>query len=232
MRNWEALVRGQLGGLSLDPGERGDVIAELAGHLEEACDGFLRQGMSEEEAVRRTLAQAGSWDDLKSKILVSKRKEQIMEQRVRQLWIPGFLSLILSMLFLVILQKQGLQAHLVWSGPNAILLYPTWLLSLPFFGALSGFVSSRAGGSRRTALLASVFPSIALTAAFLLMFPIGLTVQGITGRRVDFSQVATAILKDGIGWIVLPTAALLLGGLVVHALMSTRPSPRSMAIGS
>jgi hypothetical protein len=64
------------------------------------------------------------------------------------------------------------------------------------------------------------------------MFPIGLTVQGITGRRVDFSQVATAILKDGIGWIVLPTAALLLGGLVVHALMSTRPSPRSMAIGS
>jgi hypothetical protein len=104
-------------------------------------------------------------------------------------------------------------------------------MSLPIFGALSGFVSSRAGGSRRTALLASVFPSIALTAAFLLMFPIGLTIQGITGRKVDFSQVANVILRDGIGWIVLPAAALLVGGLLVHALMSTRPSPRSMAIG-
>jgi hypothetical protein len=231
MRDWKTLVEQRLAGLALERQEKDEVIAELAGHLEEACDGLLRQGISEEEAVRRTLAHAGSWNDLKHKILVSKRKEQIMEQRVRQLWIPGFLSLILSMLFLVILQKQGLQAHIVWSGPNAILLYPAWLMSLPIFGALSGFVSSRAGGSRRTALLASVFPSIALTAAFLLMFPIGLTIQGITGRKVDFSQVANVILRDGIGWIVLPAAALLVGGLLVHALMSTRPSPRSMAIG-
>ena len=231
MRNWEALVRGQLGGLSLDPGERGDVIAELAGHLEEACDGFLRQGMSEEEAVRRTLAQAGSWDDLKSKILVSKRKEQIMEQRVRQLWIPGFLTLILSMFILMVFQKLGIKPRIAGSGPNAILLYMPWLLSLLPLGALGAHLSVRAGGSRGTVLLASVFPSIALTSAFLLMFPIGLTVQGITGRRVDFSQVATAILRDGIGWIVLPAAALLVGALLVHALFGIRPASRNMAIG-
>ena len=231
MRDWESLVRGQLGGLSLEPGERDDVIAELADHLEEACDGFLRQGMSEKEAVRRTLAQAGSWNDLKRKILVSKRKEPIMEKRVRQLWIPGFLTLILSMFILMVFQKLGFKPRIAGSGPNAILLYMPWLLSLLPLGALSAHLSFRAGGSRGIALLASVFPSIALTAAFLLMFPIGFTVQGVTGRRVDFSQVATAILRDGIGWIVLPAAALLVGGLLVHALFGIRPAPRSVAIG-
>lgn len=231
MRDWESLVRMQLSGLPLDPGERGDVIAELAGHLEEACDGFLRQGVSEDVAIRRTLAQAGSWNDLKRNILVSKRKEQIMERRVRQLWIPGFLTLILSMFILMVFQKLGIKPRIAGSGPNAILLYMPWLLSLLPLGALSAHLSFRAGGSRGIALLASVFPSIALTAAFLLMFPIGLTVQGVTGRRVDFSHVATTILRDGIGWIVLPTAALLLGGLLVHALFGIRPASRNMAIG-
>ena len=46
------------------------------------------------------------------------------------------------------------------------------------------------------------------------MFPIGLVLAGITGRRVDFSVVATVLLKDGIGWLLLPGAALLVGGLL------------------
>jgi hypothetical protein len=230
MRNWEALVRGQLGGLSLDPGERGDVIAELAGHLEEACDGFLRQGMSEEEAVRRTLAQAGSWDDLKSKILVSKRKEQIMEQRVRQLWIPGFLTLILSMFILMVFQKLGIKPRIAGSGPNAILLYMPWLLSLLPLGALGAHLSFRAGGSRGTVLLASVFPALAFTFAFLVMAPIGWSFERITGIRVYFDVVAAALLRDGIGWLLVPGVALLVGGLLAQAVSGPRPSSRTMAI--
>ena len=154
-----------------------------------------------------------------------------MEKRVRQLWIPGFLTLILSMLFLVALQKNGLQPRIVWSGPSTILLYMPWLLSLPFLGALGAYVSSRGGGSRGTVLLASVFPALALTAAFLLMFPIGFVLGRITGRPVDFGIVATAILRDGIGWILVPGAALLMGGLLAHLLYSTRSSSRDSAIG-
>ena len=105
-----------------------------------------------------------------------------MKKRVWQLWVPGFLTLILSMLFLTALYRLGLRARLVWSGPNAILLYTPWLAGLPFFGALGAYISSRAGGSRANALFASVFPALALTGAFLLMFPIGLTVELITGR--------------------------------------------------
>src|SRR5256885_4920337 len=48
--------------------------------------------------------------------------------------------------------------------------YTTLFRSLPFLGALGAYISSRAGGSRGTALLASIFPALALTLTFLLMF--------------------------------------------------------------
>src|SRR5579859_6573841 len=107
MRDWGALVEQRLAGLVLEPGERAEVISEVAAHLEDLCEEMLRQGMTEEEAVRRALSQTGDWQDLQRKILTAKRGEQVMEKRVRQLWVPGFLTLILSMLFLTALQRFG-----------------------------------------------------------------------------------------------------------------------------
>jgi hypothetical protein len=58
-----------------------------------------------------------------------------MQNRLHQLWIPGFLTLILSTAFLMTLQKHGYQPRIVsWNGPDTILLYVPWLLSLPLFG--------------------------------------------------------------------------------------------------
>jgi hypothetical protein len=162
VRDWGALVERRLAGLALEPEERAEVIAEVAAHLEDTCEAMLRQGMTEEEAVRRALSQAGDWQNLQRKILAAKRREQIMEKRIRQLWIPGFLTLILSMLFLTALYRLGLRARLVWSGPNAILLYTPWLAGLPFFGALGAYISSRSGGSRGTVLLSAFFPRLRL----------------------------------------------------------------------
>jgi hypothetical protein len=154
-----------------------------------------------------------------------------MKKRVLRLWVPGFLTLILSMLLLTALYRLGLRARLVWSGPNAILLYTPWLAGLPFFGALGAFISSRAGGSRANALFVSVFPALALAGAFLLMLPIGFAVEGITGGHGDFGSVAAVLLKDGIGWTLVPGAALLAGGLLAHLLFSARSSPRDTAVG-
>jgi hypothetical protein len=231
MRDWRELVRQRLCGLSLDAAERDEVQSELAAHLEESYEGFCKQGLLEKEAARRALEQVSDWQDLQRRILNAKRRGNPMKKRTHQLWIPGFLTLTLSMIFLTVLQKLGFQPRIAWSGPNTVLLYVPWLLSLPFFGALGAYVSSRAGGSRGTVLLASVFPVLALTAAFLLMFPIGLTVERITGNHVDFSIVATALLKDGIGWILVPGAALLAGGLAAHLLFSPRSSSQNAAIG-
>ncbi len=231
MRDWEALVELRLAGLGLEPKETTEVVAEIAAHLEDAFDEMLRQGMTEKEAVGRALLQTGNWKDLRRRILAAKRREKPMKKRVWQLWVPGFLTLILSMLFLTVLYRLGLRGRLIWSGSNAILLYTPWLAGLPFFGALGAHISSRAGGSRGTVLFVSVFPALALTGAFLLMFPIGLAIQGITGSQDDFSIVATVLLKDGIGWLLVPGAALLAGGLLAHFLSRTRLSSRHMAIG-
>lgn len=154
-----------------------------------------------------------------------------MKKRLHQLWVPGFFTLILSMLVLAAFQKLGFQPHIAVSRPNTIFFYVPWLLSLPFFGALATYLSSRAGGSRRTALLASVFPMLALTGAFLSMFPIGLLIGRIIGRRVGFSAVATTLLGDGIGWLLVPGVALFAGGVLVHLLLSLRSSPQDTAIG-
>jgi len=201
-------------------------------HLEEAYENLLVKGLPEKEAVQRTLAQVADWPDLQCKIFIAKKGRDFMQKRVHQLWIPGFLTLTLSMIFLTVLLELGFQARIVsWSGLGTIIFFVPWLLSLPFFGALGAYLSSRAGGSRGTMLLASIFPALALTAAFLLMFPIGLIIERIIGRQVDFSMVATAILRDGIGWILVPGAALLVGGLLVHLLFSRRSSSQDTAIG-
>jgi len=168
---------------------------------------------------------------LQRKIFFAKRKGDLMQKRVHQLWIPGFLTLVLSMVFLATLQKLGFRPRIVGSGPGAVLFYVPWLVSLPAFGALGAYLSSRAGASRTTALLSSIFPVLALGAAFLLMFPIGPIVEQVIGNQVDFGVVATALLRDGMGWLFVPGAALFVGGLLVDALWSRRRSSQDATIG-
>jgi hypothetical protein len=231
MPNWHELVRQRLSGLALNDAEKDEVHAELAAHLEELYEAFCNEGLPQREAVQRTLVQVADWQNLQRKILIARRREQPMQKRMYQLWIPGFLTLMVSMIFLITLQKFGFQPRIVGSGPNTILFYAPWLSSLPFIGALGAYLSARRGGLVGTVLLSSVFPVLALTAAFLLMFPIGFVIERVIGRPVDFSIVATAILRDGIGWILVPGVALLTGGLLVHLLFNRRSWSKETAIG-
>jgi hypothetical protein len=136
MPNWQELVRQRLSGLALQDAEKDEVYAELAAHLEESYEVFCAEGLPQPEAVPQTLAQVVDWQDLQRKILIAKRREQPMKKRLQQLWIPGFLTLALSMIFLITRQKLGFQPRIIGRGPNMILFYVPWLASLPFFGAL------------------------------------------------------------------------------------------------
>jgi hypothetical protein len=223
MPDWQELVRQGLRGLALEAPEKHEIHAELAAHLEESYELFCQEGLTEREALQRTLEQVADWQDLQRKILIAKRREKPMRKRVQQLWIPGFLTLTLSMIFLITLQKLGFQPRLIGSARNMILFYAPWLAALPFFGALGAYLSARRGGLWGTVLLTSIFPVLALTVAFLLMFPIGLVIERVVGRPVDFGMVATAILRDGIGWVLVPAVALLAGGLLMNLLFNRRP---------
>jgi hypothetical protein len=192
---------------------------------------FARKDSPEKEAAERTLEQVADWRGLQRRILIAKRSGYPMQKRVHQLWIPGFLTMVLSIVFLVTLQKLGFNARMVSWRDSDIFFFAPWLVSLPFLGALGAYISSRTGGSRGTALLDSIFPALALTLTFLLMFPIDMIIEPIIGRPVDFSIVAVVLLKDGIGCILVPGAALLAGGLLVHLLFGRRLSPQDTAIG-
>jgi hypothetical protein len=230
-RDWDEYVRAKLAGLAIEPREKREVIEELAAHLEESYEVFCKEGLPEKEAVHRTFEQVADWRDLQRRILIAKRSGYPMQKRVHQLWIPGFLTMALSIVFFVTLQKLGFNPRMVFWRDSDIFFYAPWLVSLPVLGAFGAYMSSRAGGSRRTALLASIFPALALTLTFLLMFPIGFIVERIIGSQVDFSIVAASLLRDGIDWILVPGAALLAGGLLVHLLFGRRSSPQDAAIG-
>ena len=232
MRDWQELVRQRLAGLELDAAEKEEVQTELALHLEEAYENLREQGIAECEARQRALAQVTSWPDLQHNIFVAKQKGDFMQKRLKQLWIPGFLTLILSTLLLMALQEAfGVKPRIIASGPSAILFYVPWLVSLPFFGALAACLSSRAGGSRGTVVLASIFPAVALATAFLLMFPIGIIVEWVTRNDLSFKIVAITLLSNWIGWVVAPGVALLAGGLLAHSFLGRRSTQQNTAIG-
>jgi hypothetical protein len=75
MGDWKAIVEDRFAELALEPKERTEVIAEIAAHLEDSCEEMLQQGMTDEEAVGRALAQAGDWRVLRREILAAKKKE-------------------------------------------------------------------------------------------------------------------------------------------------------------
>src|SRR5216683_5067751 len=161
MRDWETLVERQLNGMALEPAESAEVIAELAAHLAETCEELRKQGMTEDEAARRSISQVEDWQKLSRMIQAARTKENIMTSRVKQFWFPSLLTLLLSMGLLMLIQVFGPNPWLVarkngWSlvAPVAVVYLP-WLLSLPLIGAMGAYLSNRGGGSQR-----AVFASI------------------------------------------------------------------------
>jgi hypothetical protein len=150
MPNWQETVRQRLSGLALEAAEKDEIHAELARHLEESYELFCQEGLTKREAVQRTLGQVADWQDLQRKILIARRREQPMEKRAHQLWIPGFLTLTLSMILLITFQKLGFQPRIVGSGPNLILFYAPWLAA-SVTSILWGSGSLPLGSARRFA---------------------------------------------------------------------------------
>jgi hypothetical protein len=228
MRNWEAIVERQLNGLALEPAESAEVIAELAAHLAETCEELRKQGITEEEAVRRTLSQVENWQKLSRLIQTARTKENDMTNRVKQLWLPSLLTLFLSMGLLMLIQSLGPNPWIAarrsgWSliAPVAVIYLP-WLFLLPLIGALGAYFSNRAGGSQRAMLTSIVFPVLPYFAFFLLALPVTALFNESLGHNIMFIALFLGLLV----WVVAPGAALLTGGVLARSFLSRRSDAR------
>jgi hypothetical protein len=211
-------VRRNLAGIVLEVDERGEVIEELAAHLEETCAELRRQGMTEEAAAELALSQVKDWSELRRRIQRVRKKENTMTDRVKQFWLPGLLTFALSSGVLALLQIFGPKPWVVaLRGVLPVgMLYIPWLLSLPLVGSMGAFLSHRAGGSKSMVLTSIVFPVLPILAAFLFVIPASLVVD----RHHNMMPMTFLMLI--LGWVLIPGVALLAGGLMMQRLLLGR----------
>jgi hypothetical protein len=206
MHDWRQIVEEKLQASARNFGDADSVLSELAAHLEESYEAALSQGASEESTLTITLQEVDDWHVLAANILRAK-KEGVVNDRTRNLWLPAMASLLGASLLLLILQRAGFQPRLVWFGHMAMLFYWPWLAGLPAFGALGAYLSRRAHGSTRTRIAAGLSPALVLFATFCVILPWGLAVDGFSLFRFTYFCLAVT------NWVVLPALALLLGTL-------------------
>jgi hypothetical protein len=226
MPDWSKLVHDHLARLDLEVGERSEVVEELAGHLQEIFHDLRRQGLSEEDATRGCLLEVEDWRGLGLRIEAARRKENLMNNRVRQLWLPGLMTFILSMGLLALTQVFGPKPWILsWGHPPVAVVFIPWLLALPLIGAVGAFFSYRADGSRRVIVSSIVFPVVPFLVAILLISPVVLAFD----HFIAHNPVPASIPMAALGLVIAPGIALLAGGLPAKLFLSRRPDSRRIA---
>ena len=143
-----------------------------------------------------------------------------MNCRTKTLWVPGLISLTGSMAWMLILQRTIPQSQMPSNHAGLPLMYQVllnhaglslifyqllWLATLPLFGALSAYLSRRAGGDRLTGLTVALSPSIVMIPLWIALA----TRMSHPSPRQWFNLFCGVL-----NWVVLPGVALFLGALL------------------
>jgi hypothetical protein len=221
MPEWVEILRERIGVLGLDRRREAEILTELANHHEDLFDEWRRRGLSEEEAVARTLA-VSDWQALIREIRSVELEEVSMVQRIQRVWLPGLITGTLCWGFYWLLETSGVRPSIFWWNHNPLFLSIPWSCSLPFIGALGAYSSRRAGGKTPELVLAVLFPVIALT----VLFCLGLTLRVVIEHdSVPLSDIAVELLF----WVIIPGMALLVGLLPFVPKVCQLPSSAEIA---
>lgn len=207
MPDFQRLVRERLGKLRLDSAQQEEIIAELAGHLEETYDQLRAKGLCKSDALQRSLEEEANWRQLSRKIQSAKR-EGYMNNRTKQFWLPAMVGLAISEgVSFAVGFAVARNPHLALIGPK--LIYLPWMASMPFAGAAAAYLSRRGGSKRKTLIAASLFPAVMA----LCYVSSGIAITVVTGARIFARpQWFYASMALCVG-VVVPAGLLLLGSL-------------------
>ena len=89
MRDWSALVHRHLASVRVDERRRREISAELAAHLEDACDAALRSGCTEAEAIARAMEHVPDWSALAVAVERSADEDSTMTRQANTVLVPG-----------------------------------------------------------------------------------------------------------------------------------------------
>ena len=148
-----------------------------------------------------------------------------MNKCVPQFWFPAFLTLSLSMVLLAVLEVFGPKPW-VTPMPGGLRLrmtplavvYISWLIFLPFIGALAAYLSRRAGGRTLAVFSAVVFPVFPYVAFFVIGLPLALILDDHVAHNITIPAFFVGLSA----WVIIPAIALLAGGWPVQYFASRR----------
>lgn len=165
MADWNKVVRERLSLVDLSPAEQKEIIAELAGHLDDLYEQCRRQGMSESQAVRRTSDEISNPARLARTIAGAKHQEGNMNHRTKHLWLPGLASLIAAAVLLPLEIGLGIRDSFLHLPLAMTAIFP-WLANMLLSGGVAAYLSRRGGGTRLARLL-GLIPSRGIFPLFL-----------------------------------------------------------------
>jgi hypothetical protein len=220
MPDWRTYVQEHLGLVSDLRASQKEIVSELAGHLEERYEALLASGIPQAEAERLTWETVGRWEDLRNEIVFA--KEGFVQNRVKQLWIPGLVTFVGSAGLLAVLEYEGVRPLVFYpsgrspmSHPydsSAIVLNVPWLVSLLVIGALGAFLSRRARATGLATHISSAFPALIMAVVIALVFAGGLFLSWSVSQQVK----ELGLLAAGFNMVVMPGVALLAGDLLLQ----------------
>ena len=142
-----------------------------------------------------------------------------MNNRDKRIWLPGLMTLVLTLGLFWLLVALGFPPRIFRFHNPPLMFSLPWTLALPVIGALGAYASRRSGGKAREQLLAALFAPALLTLIFVVVLPLVLIAGSGAPRGLLLFGFASAILNC----VVIPGTALFVG--VLPFLLCRRHEP-------
>jgi hypothetical protein len=212
MPDWQRIIHARLdlAGKHIPCDE--ETVAELAAHLGELFDRWQKLGLSEEEAIGRTLAEVTDWEDLFLKIRRARSGEDIMTVTSKSIWIPGIVALLGTLCGLVGAFRNDLfPSGFRLASDISLFVYVPWLGAELLVGFIAGYVSKRMGGQRHDRWAVAGFVSVALIILFFGNSPVNGVIVGPARTWTLWGHLILYALSCFFLWVVVPSLVLVAG---------------------